>query len=568
MWIISGGCVYNFEFAVVCYNISKVRPLRQNRPTLISLNLMRRFTSYGPVDPKIHYYVPRTELIDQICSELVGDNPEQGGRYITIWAPRQAGKSWATNQTVHTMREAHPEFDVVKQSIQELSRAPMERIFKRITQNLSEDLNRDLPVPTTQDEFVKIFSNNVLQKPLILILDEFDALSPDALEVLIGAFRNIYNVRYQDTAHKTEEKKFLLHGLALIGVRSVLGVDNLSGSPFNIQRSIRIPDLTDNEVHEMFNWYERESGQPLEAGVVDRIMYEVRGQPGLTSWLGEILTETHNAHGPTITMDDFERSYSEALNALPNANVLNLISKVEDPKHKLLVFDLFNTNTKIPFKYDDPSTTNLYLNGVIERETNASHQHFIKFSSPFIQKRLFNYFATEMYGRLGRLYDPFDNLENTVTNEAVDIPNLMQRYEQWLQKNRTRLLKDAPRRRTDDRLYEAVYHFNLYMYLSQFMTTFGGYVYPEFPTGNGKIDLLIKYADQTYGLEVKSFLNAIEYQKSLVQAADYAQQLGLTEIWLIMFVEAVNDENRQRYQIDYTDSATSVTVKPLFVVTG
>lgn len=249
-------------------------------------------------------------------------------------------------------------------------------------------------------------------------------------------------------------------------------------------------------------------------------------------------------------------------------NVLNIIKKAEAPEHKSLVFDLFNTNTKIPFKYDDPSTTYLYLNGVVDRETDESYKQFLKFSSPFIQKRLFNYFATELYGRLGRLYDPFDQLENTVTNEAVDIPNLMRRYEQWLQQNRDRLLRDAPRRRTDDRLYEAVYHFNLYMYLSQFMATFDGQVYPEFPTGNGKIDLLIKYEDQIYGLEVKSFLNAIEYQKSLVQAAQYAEQLGLSEIWLIMFVEAVNDENRQRYQVDYIDSETGVTVKPLFVVTG
>lgn len=529
---------------------------------------MRRFTSYGPVDPKIHYYVPRTELIEQICSELVGDNPEQGGRYITIWAPRQAGKSWVTNQALHVMREAHPEFDVIKQTLQDLSRAPLERVFARIAENLSRDLDKDLPTPSTQDEFMDLFLSEVLDKPLILILDEFDALSQEAIRSLVEAFRNIYNVRYQDTSHNTGEKGFLLHGLALIGVRSVLGVDNYSGSPFNVQRSIQIPNLTANEVKEMFDWYERESGQQVESEVVERVLYEVRGQPGLTSWLGELLAETFNSNGPTITVDDFERAYSEALNTLPNVNVLNIIKKAEDPKHKSLVFDLFNTNTKILFKYDDPSTTYLYLNGVVDRETDESYKHFIKFSSPFIQKRLFNYFATEMYGRLGRLYDPFDNLENTVTKGAVDIPNLMQRYEQWLQQNRERLLKDAPRRRTDDRLYEAVYHFNLYMYLSQFMTTFGGYVYPEFPTGNGKIDLLIKYADQTYGLEVKSFLNAIEYQKSLEQAANYAHQLGLTELWLIMFVEAVNDENRQRYQIDYTDSETGVTVKPLFVITG
>lgn len=106
------------------------------------------------------------------------------------------------------------------------------------------------------------------------------------------------------------------------------------------------------------------------------------------------------------------------------------------------------------------------------------------------------------------------------------------------------------------------------MYLGQFMATFRGQVYPEFPTGNGKIDLMISYAGLLYGLEVKSFVNAIVYRYALTQAVGDANQLQLSEIWLILFVESVNDENRQRYQVRYTDTTTDVVVHPLFVVTG
>lgn len=238
------------------------------------------------------------------------------------------------------------------------------------------------------------------------------------------------------------------------------------------------------------------------------------------------------------------------------------------PEHKPLVLELFDTNLKIPFRYDDPSINFLYLNGVVDREVTETFEQYLRFASPFVQKRLFNHFAFELYGRLGRLYDPFDHLENTITETAIAMPNLLRRYETWLQQNRTRLLQDAPRRHVDDRVYEAIYHFNLYMYLSQFMATFGGQVYPEFPTGNGQIDLIIKYANQTYGLEVKSFSNAIQYRYALGQAARYAHQLQLPELWLVLFVEAVNDENRQRYQVTYTDPTTGVIVHPLFVVTG
>ena len=75
-----------------------------------------------------------------------------------------------------------------------------------------------------------------------------------------------------------------------------------------------------------------------------------------------------------------------------------------------------------------------------------------------------------------------------------------------LRNHKKNLEKNAPRR-SDLRVFEAVYHFNLYMYLSRFVTRFGGEVYPEFPTGNGKIDLIVNYAGKTYGIEVKSYVN-------------------------------------------------------------
>ena len=92
----------------------------------------------------------------------------------------------------------------------------------------------------------------------------------------------------------TEQKTYLLHAVALIGVRSVLGIENQKGSPFNVQRSVHIPNLTFEEVEEMFKWYEKESGQVVEDEVLHALYDEMRGQPGLTCWFGELLTEMYN----------------------------------------------------------------------------------------------------------------------------------------------------------------------------------------------------------------------------------------------------------------------------------
>lgn len=97
-----------------------------------------------------------------------------------------------------------------------------------------------------------------------------------------------------DKAHDSTsmEKTYLLHGMALIGVRGVLGLDNLHGSRFNVQCSLQIPNLTAAEVAEMFHWYERESSQAIDPIVIERIYTELSGQPGLTCWVGELLVRT------------------------------------------------------------------------------------------------------------------------------------------------------------------------------------------------------------------------------------------------------------------------------------
>jgi hypothetical protein len=113
--------------------------------------------------------------------------------------------------------------------------------------------------------------------------------------------------RQNQTNDSTAEKDYLLHGLALIGVRAVLGVENIKGSPFNVQRRVHIPNLTHDEVVYLFDWYQREQTQKIEPDVVERIWYEFKGQPGLTCWFGELLTETYNtAPSQPITMALFE----------------------------------------------------------------------------------------------------------------------------------------------------------------------------------------------------------------------------------------------------------------------
>src|SRR6185503_3335249 len=69
---------------------------------------MRKFSSYGPVDPTEHFAVERRELVEQCVAQLVG-NPDKEGHFFTIWAPRQAGKTWIMRRAIEEIRARYGE---------------------------------------------------------------------------------------------------------------------------------------------------------------------------------------------------------------------------------------------------------------------------------------------------------------------------------------------------------------------------------------------------------------------------------------------------------------------------
>ncbi|MEZ4658414.1 MAG: hypothetical protein R2911_12645 [Caldilineaceae bacterium] len=60
-------------------------------------------------------------------------------------------------------------------------------------------------------------------------------------------------------------------------------------------------------------------------------------------------------------------------------------------------FQLYKTDQKMRFTYDDPHLNFLYLNGVIDQSTEDQLNFYVRFASPFVQKRLFNYFSRRLW---------------------------------------------------------------------------------------------------------------------------------------------------------------------------
>ncbi len=521
---------------------------------------MRRFHSYGPVDKELHYYAPREALVEQATRFLVGDSQNKRGHYFTVWGPRQTGKTWLMNEVMDRLiaegryRMIYLNLEVFK-SLEDSS-----QVLERFVFHLGKQIPLgSLPAPKGWDSLVSIFSYDYLDKPTLLVLDEFDALDPKIIDPLVSVFRAMYVQREQNC----------LHGLALIGVRSVIGVESQRGSPFNIQRSLHIPNLNFDEVQGMFGDYQKESSQAVAPEVLERLFSETQGQPGLVSWFGELLTDTYkDPQKKTITLEQWETVLETAIFVLPNNTIINLVAKARDPKYNSALFNLFNTAERRRFSFDDEVTNYLYLNGIIDVDTQKSPQKkisfYIRFACPFIQKRLFNAFSLDLFGNTRVYLDPSDDLSDAITAEALFIDHLIDRYEGYIKKHAASIFKFSPRRE-DGRLFEAVYHFHLYYFLKTVGERWGIEVLPEFPTGNGKVDLLLLYQSQCYAIELKSFRDRIQYTDSLHQAARYAHQLGLKEITLCVFIEGGDEKLHQLLEEHFIESKTGVTVVPVVV---
>ena len=251
---------------------------------------MRRFHSYGPVSCKQHFCVERNDLIKQCTKQLAGD-PQEGGHYFTIWAPRQNGKTWL-------MQEVKKRLDVCQKSdfitgvmsVQGVilkDEEPEEAFLDHVPLLIWEAFGLKIETPPDWEAFKHIFNreDGLFNQPVILFIDEFDSLPAKVIDLLVTLFRDMYLKR----------DNYQLHGLALIGVRAVLGAGSDRGSPFNIQRAMHVPNFTQEEVNDLFKQYQDESGQKIMPEVVEQVYISTCGQPGLVCWFGELLTEKYNS---------------------------------------------------------------------------------------------------------------------------------------------------------------------------------------------------------------------------------------------------------------------------------
>ncbi len=259
---------------------------------------MRFFNTAGPVNCKDHYCVPPLERFDLAEIELLIDQR----KYFVLHAPRQTGKTSSLLALMAHLNElGRYQALYINVEAGQSAREDVERGVRSILGEIASRARDYLADPFPLDNMRKILetwgADSALKemlsqwaqdcrKPLILLMDEIDALVGDTLLSVLRQIRSGYDRR----------PTHFPHTLILCGVRDVRDYRFHSdrektivtaGSAFNIKaESLRLGDFTDHEIDHLYDCHTQETGQQLMPEAMALIKALTRGQPWLVNALG------------------------------------------------------------------------------------------------------------------------------------------------------------------------------------------------------------------------------------------------------------------------------------------
>ena len=258
---------------------------------------MRFFNTEGPVRPDEHYHIPPLDRVD--LDELLGLVRDQ--RYFVLHAPRQTGKTSAL-LALRDLLNGGGDYRCVYANV-EAGQAMRENVAEGMRAVLSE-LALEASV-TLGDETLEGIWPGVLERagpgqalrqallrwsmadprPLVLLIDEIDALVGDTLLSVLRQLR---------TGYPGRPARFP-QSVVLCGVRDVRDyrihstAENalvLGGSAFNVKsKSLRLGDFTEAETRALLAQHTAETGQAFTDGALELILTRSAGQPWLVNAL-------------------------------------------------------------------------------------------------------------------------------------------------------------------------------------------------------------------------------------------------------------------------------------------
>ena len=260
---------------------------------------MRTFNTAGPIDPADHYHIPPLERID--LDEMLGLVRDK--QYFVLHAPRQTGKTSALLALRGLLNEGTEgdyrcvyanveDGQAMRENVAEGMRTVLAELALQASVTLGDDTLEDLwPGVLERVGPGQALRHALLRwsmadpRPLVLLIDEIDALVGDTLLAVLRQLRTGY----------IDRPARFPHSIVLCGVRDVRDyrihstAENrmvLGGSAFNIKsESLRLGDFSDQEMRALLAQHTAATGQAFTEEALALIRTRTAGQPWLVNAL-------------------------------------------------------------------------------------------------------------------------------------------------------------------------------------------------------------------------------------------------------------------------------------------
>lgn len=503
---------------------------------------MKFFNTAGPVNQPEHYKVDPLhrwnlkEILDHIKFK----------RYFILHAPRQTGKTSSLLALQEYLNNSGEYFALyanfeVGQAARNNALEGIRGIIREIKNRLPKDapcykktleVFNNLSVLT---EFSSIL-NELIQtiseysdKPVVLLVDEIDALVGDTLITVLRQLRAGYDKRPAEFPAS----------IILCGVRDIKdyriqtsGQDIIAGgSAFNIKtESLRLGNFSKEDVINLYSQHTEDTGQKFTEECFDLVMDYTDGQPWLVNALANEVTykmEENRDRSVTITPKMLEIA-KEKLILSRQTHLDQLADKLEEERVRKVILPLI-TGDDIEHSKDDADYC-MDL-GLIKRVkagleiSNGIYKEVIPRELTEVGQDMF----------LSKYRPVWIN-----KNGSIDVKHLITLFKEFWNENSAIWASHIAG------YQEAAPHLVTQAFLQR-VANGNGFVNREYGLGKGRTDIMLKWQYEKDGqtiyqkivMELKVINQKQSYEKlkqqALEQTAKYAKTCGTKEAHILIF---------------------------------
>jgi hypothetical protein len=382
-------------------------------------------------------------------------------------------------------------------------------------------------------------------RPLVVFLDEIDALQDEALISVLRQLRGGYPQR----------PKNFPWSLALIGLRDVrdyrvaaadegrLG----TASPFNIKvESLTLRNFIADEVAELYQQHTEDTGQRFTADALSAAFDETQGQPWLVNALARQLTEVVVPDRSTpITLDDVLTARQILIGRM-DTHLDSLADRLREPRVRRIVAPMI-AGEALP---ELPAEDIRYITdlGLLRQDVSGG----LVVANPTYREVILRSLAGSSRASLPHIAPTWLTPEG-----RLDPDRLLAAFLEFWREHGEALLGTAT-------YPEIAPHLVLMAFLHR-VENGGGVLNREYAVRRGRIDLVLRHGQDRVAMEIKVWRNRGKDPRpqGLKQLDGYLAGLGLDSGWLIIFDQRADlppIEDRTRSETATSPSGRRITV--------